>query len=186
VGLAHVAQPSYLTSILLWRSFLSSSIRCCVRAGVLSGFPSSSVCRRLFLGRRSRGDRPTISRRSLDDRPTRRSQQVATLPCGLTEVVASAVGGRAAARPSHGFGPVVGARCRPPMSKITFPLVQPHPFNGNRNPSPPLGTIPQQKTQPLYPIPLPKTSRDFGNLKFCGPKMVVLTVIARYVTYRNM
>ena len=31
VGLAHVAQPSYLTSILLWRSFLSSSIRCCVR-----------------------------------------------------------------------------------------------------------------------------------------------------------
>ena len=54
--------------------------------------------------------RPTKRSRGSASLPVR-SQQVATLPCGLTEVVASAVGGRAAARPSHDFGPVVGLCC---------------------------------------------------------------------------
>ena len=38
----------------------------------------------------------------------------------------------------------------------------------------------------LYPIPLPKTSRDFVNLKFYAAKIAVLPVMARYVSYCDM
>ena len=56
VGLAHVAQPSYLTLFLInfGEVSLKAIIRCCVRAGGLSGLPSSSG-----LAQRSQGDRPT-------------------------------------------------------------------------------------------------------------------------------
>ena len=61
VGLAHVAQPSYLAFIISTLAKFSSKaiIRCCVRTGILSGYPSSSRCRRLWSGGRG-GDRPTV------------------------------------------------------------------------------------------------------------------------------
>ena len=50
-----------------------------------------------------------------------RSQQVATLPCGLTEVLALAVGNGHAGRVTlPGFGPVAGTRCRfSPRYRVT-------------------------------------------------------------------
>ena len=96
VGLAHVAQlrtPLYFNELAI---LSKSVIRCCVRAGGLSGLPSSSV---LAL---KRARRPF-------------SQGSEVLPSASTSR-------REARRKRFGFGPVAGARCRPPIC-VSFPLL---------------------------------------------------------------
>ena len=105
VGLAHVAQ----LRISLWFYFGEVShratIRCCVRAGGLSGLPSSSA-----LARRSRGDRPTGNPRFCPN----------SLGGADGDGTPSLPFGRAGARPSLGFGPMAGTRCRSsPRNRVT-------------------------------------------------------------------
>ena len=92
IWIAHAAQPSYLALTNFGEVSTRASIRCCVRTGILLGFPGSSV---LALERA----RCPFSQHS--------------------EVLASTD------HPIR-FSPVVGARCRPPLSKITLL----HPFMG--------------------------------------------------------
>ena len=97
MGLTHVAQPSYSALQLEIGDFILSVIRCCVRAGGLSGLPSSSD----WCGGRGATALPFDS-----------------------EVLPSVTGyGRNKLRPSRGFGPVAGARCRPPLCVSFFLLL---------------------------------------------------------------
>ena len=106
VGLAHVAQPSYLAySFYFGEVFSVAIIRCCVRAGGLSGLPSSSA-----LARRSRGDRPIGNPRFCPN----------SLGGADGDGTPSLPFGRAGARPSLGFGPMAGTRCRSsPRNRVT-------------------------------------------------------------------
>ena len=54
MGLAHVAQPSYLALTNFGEVFTIAIIRCCVRTGILLGFPGSSF-RHLSSARLLRG-----------------------------------------------------------------------------------------------------------------------------------
>ena len=107
MGFAHVAQPSYLAFIIstLAKFTSKATIHCCVRAGGLSGLPSSSA-----LARRSRGDRPTGNPRFCPN----------SLGGADGDGTPSLPFGRAGARPSLGFGPVAGTRCRfSPRDRVT-------------------------------------------------------------------
>ena len=106
VGLAHVAQPSYLAYSYFGEVLHEAKIRCCVRCWSLSGLPSSSESsghagrvtlpwdprfRPNSLGGADGDGTPSLPflSRGMRD-PTMRSQQVAALPwfraCGGREV----------------------------------------------------------------------------------------------------
>ena len=101
VGLAHVAQPSYLALTNFGEVSTRAKIRCCVRAGGLSGLPSSSE----WSGGRGATALPVIRGFALIPwvvRPARR---------------AGPTSGRNKLRPSLGFGPVAGRSS--PRNRVT-------------------------------------------------------------------
>ena len=143
--LVHVARSSYsaleLVSLANFQDKRHTLIR--VRAGVLSGFPSSSVCRRLVLERRVRDNAP-YHFAAVAGRPPYQTVATSCAPpvrvnrgCGL------GLGGARGARALPKLRPGGGSLLHPPMSKITFPLVQPHPFSRKDKPSPLQGTMHQ-------------------------------------------
>ena len=110
-------------------------MRCCVRAGGLSGLPSSSA--------RGCGALRT------------------TRPTSYTEVLPSALGGgRDRARPSLGFGPVAGTRCRSsPCNRVAKSRTR--RCQRSDVASPVMG-----KTKKSYHNPQPDSSEEFERLKF--------------------
>ena len=104
VGLAHVAQPSYRAFALTLAKFhIKHAIRCCVRAGGLSGLPSSSG----WIGGRGATALPVFRGFALSLGGRRR--QDGGSPYGRNKL-----------RPSLGFGPVAGTRCRSsPRNRVT-------------------------------------------------------------------
>ena len=112
MGPAHAAQPSYLALTNFGEVSTRASIRCCVRTGILWGFPGSSD----WSGGRGATALPLCSE-------VLASALVIPLrPAGTSPILGEEFKGYFLL----GFSPVVGARCRPPISKIT-PL---HPFMG--------------------------------------------------------
>ena len=148
MGLAHVAQPSYLTLFLInfGEVSLKAIIRCCVLAGFLSGFPGSSegaavAGRPPYRLVRGSALLPWVIRPALRAGPTSWSRQARPLPWF---------------RADGGYSmPLFAAQSRhekpyPPISKIKFRLA----FERQ-----------DENSMPHSPA---QRKRDFGKLKFCA------------------
>ena len=126
--LVHVAQPSYLALSTLAKFLLE---RRYAVAYVLGSFRDSPAPRGTALGVWSGALRIT--------RPTRWTRNSASLPCGLTEVLALVLAARSASAPYQNFGPVVGLcgthRCQRSVaspSRGKTPTIIPHSLSQNK------------------------------------------------------